>query len=67
MSKFQDSLNDGQHKLLSGISGAWQGTAKTWFEGEDPVDESPIAGTIRPILEGRFALHEYAGSTVKRL
>lgn len=59
MGKFEVSLNDGQHKLLSGISGQWQGTARTWFEGDDPVDESPIAGTIRSILEGRFALHEY--------
>ena len=62
MGKFQDSLNDGQHKLLTGILGQWQGTAKTWFEGDDPVDESPISGTIRSILEGRFALHEYNGT-----
>jgi hypothetical protein len=28
----------------------------------DPVDESTWKGTIRPILDGRFMLHEYEGS-----
>jgi hypothetical protein len=62
MGKFETSLQEGQHKLLGSITGHWQGTARTWFEGEDPVDESSISGSIRPILDGRFALHEYTGT-----
>src|SRR5687768_6019085 len=62
MGKFENSLIDGQHKMLSEILGDWEGTASTWFEPGDPVDQSPISGSIRPVLEGRFALHEYTGS-----
>lgn len=50
-----------QHGHLSELVGEWQGTARTWFEPGKPGDESPIAGTIRPILEGRFVVHEYRG------
>jgi len=35
---------------------------KTWFEPGVVADESPMSGTIRPILDGRFILHEYSGS-----
>ncbi|RYY26579.1 MAG: DUF1579 domain-containing protein [Chitinophagaceae bacterium] len=62
MGKFETSLAEGQHKLLTAISGRWEGIAKTWFEGDEPVDESAITGSIRPALDGRFALHEYSGA-----
>ncbi|RYF94051.1 MAG: DUF1579 domain-containing protein, partial [Chitinophagaceae bacterium] len=36
MAKFENSLTDGKHKLLSALSGDWEGTASTWFEPGDP-------------------------------
>lgn len=62
MGKFETSLQEGQHKLLSAITGQWQGKSRTWFDGRDPVDESSISGSIRPVLDGRFAVHEYNGT-----
>ena len=35
---------------------------KTWFEPNVVADESPMEGTIRAILDGRFVLHEYSSS-----
>lgn len=35
---------------------------KTWFEPGKLADESPVKGTIRPVLDGRFAVYEYDGS-----
>ncbi len=42
--------------------GEWEGTSKTWFEPGKIGDESPVKGTMRLILGGRFILHEYTGS-----
>lgn len=53
---------DGPHAFLNALVGAWQGTARTWFRPDELADESPIAGTIRPALGGRFVIHEYEGS-----
>jgi Protein of unknown function (DUF1579) len=47
---------------LSKLVGEWSGTARTWLEPGVVCDESQITGTIRPILDGRFVLHEYSGS-----
>lgn len=52
----------GPHHRLAQLVGAWAGTARTWFEPGVLADESPIEGTIRPALDGRFAIHEYRGS-----
>ncbi|WP_118975267.1 DUF1579 domain-containing protein [Taibaiella koreensis] len=60
--KFEASLEDGVHYQLSRMAGAWQGIARTWFEPDVVADESPVKGTIRPVLGGRFLLHEYEGS-----
>lgn len=49
-------------QYLEQLIGGWQGSAKTWFRPGELSDESPIRGTIRPILDGRFVLHEYKGS-----
>jgi len=40
-----------QHGHLFQLVGDWQGTARTWFEPGKIGDESPIAGSIRPILD----------------
>lgn len=60
--KLQESLSAGQHKYLQSFIGHWQGQTKTWFQPGDPVDVSPMEGTIRQLFDGRFLLHEYQGS-----
>jgi hypothetical protein len=61
-STLEQSLTAGPHQQLLQLAGEWQGTTRTWFEPGNPVDESPMAGTIRPLFDGRFVLHEYKGS-----
>lgn len=55
------SLESGAHKLLQMMTGHWEGITKTWFEPDLLADESPMKGTIRTILGGRFVMHEYKG------
>lgn len=61
-SKFEISKTEGVHKQLEALTGSWKGVTKTWFEPNVVADESPMQGTIRPTLGGRFLLHEYQGS-----
>lgn len=61
-SKFEISLESGVHEKLAKLVGNWEGTTKTWFEPDVLADESPMTGTFRPMLGGRFILHEYNGS-----
>lgn len=61
-SKFEQSLEDGAHCLLKGITGSWQGTAKTWFEKDVLVDEALSTAEITSILDGRFISYEYQSS-----
>ncbi|MCF2445694.1 DUF1579 domain-containing protein [Dyadobacter sp. CY345] len=61
-SKFEISLESGVHQQLMAFIGNWEGTTKTWFEPGIVADESPMKGSIRPILDGRFIVHEYWGS-----
>lgn len=61
-SKFEISLESGIHKELSALIGNWEGITKTWFEPDVIADESLMKGAIRPILGGRFVMHEYKGS-----
>lgn len=65
--KFAESKESGPHSRLSALAGDWSGMTKTWFEPGVIADESPMAGTIRPILDGRFMLHEYSGSLGEKL
>lgn len=51
-------LNDPMQSLV----GSWEGTCRTWFEPDALADESPVRGSIRPVLDGRFLRHEYEGS-----
>jgi hypothetical protein len=60
--RFEMSKNSGAHNRLHQLEGEWSGIAKTWFEPGEPVDASPVTGTIRPVLGGQFMLHEYKGS-----
>lgn len=58
------SLRDGAHALLARTVGRYEGTARTWFEPGVLADTSPVRGTIRALLDGRFVLHEYEGTLV---
>ena len=60
--KFEESLKSGAHSRLALLAGDWHGMTKTWFEPDQLADESPMTGSIRPVLAGRFMLHEYSGS-----
>ena len=60
--KFEDSKASGVHFQLSKLVGEWEGTTKLWFEPGKLADESPVHGTMRLVLDGRFILHEYKGS-----
>ncbi len=50
------------HNFLAQLAGNWTGTSKLWFEPDKLADESPVAGSIQIILEGRFALYLYQGT-----
>jgi len=58
----ETSKTAGVHFQLSRLKGEWAGTSKTWFEPDKVADESPVHGTMRLILDGRFIMHEYKGS-----
>lgn len=60
--KFKTSLESGNHSTLSRLEGNWEGTARVWFEPDKLADESPVEGTIKPILGGRFMQMEYLGA-----
>lgn len=47
---------------MKSLVGSWEGTCRTWFEPDSLADESPIRGSIRPVLDGRFLRHEYEGA-----
>jgi hypothetical protein len=58
----EQSKSSGAHYQLSRLAGEWEGTTKTWFDPAKLEDESGIRGTMRPILDGRFIMHEYKSS-----
>ena len=60
--KLEQSKTAGAHFELSRMVGTWKGTTKTWFDPAKLEDESPITGTMRLILDGRFIMHEYQSS-----
>jgi hypothetical protein len=59
---FEQSKASGAHFQLSKMVGEWKGTTKTWFDPAKLEDESPINGTMRFVLDGRFIIHEYNSS-----
>lgn len=60
--KFLTSKEAGVHNKLAQLAGNWAGTTQTWFEPGVLADESAMKGQIKPVLDGRFMLHEYSGS-----
>ncbi len=58
---FDESRSMGPHSELAKLVGDWHGPTTTWFEPGVIADRSPMTGTIRSILGGRFMLHEYSG------
>lgn len=62
--RLEISKKQGIHKQLSRLVGDWEGVTKVWFEPHTVADESPVHGSMRLILQGRFILHEYRGSFV---
>ncbi|MCY1042203.1 DUF1579 domain-containing protein [Corallococcus sp. bb12-1] len=58
----QSQSPGGPHHFLSRLVGGWEGVARTWFEPDKVEDESPITGTFRSVLDGRFVVHEYTSS-----
>lgn len=67
MGKFEDSLQPGgAHHFLARLAGEWAGLSRLWFESDKLADESPVAGSIRLVLGGRFALHEYENTIDQR-
>ncbi|KQS27784.1 DUF1579 domain-containing protein [Dyadobacter sp. Leaf189] len=61
-SKFEISLESGIHQHIHAMVGKWEGVTKTWFEPGVLADESPMSGSIQPILGGRFLLYQYEGT-----
>lgn len=57
--EFKASANNGWHAELAHIAGDWQGVTRTWFGPDQLANESEISASIRPLLSGRFFLHEY--------
>jgi len=60
--KFETSKSSGVHAQLARLEGSWEGMTRVWFEPDKVEDESPMKGTMRLVLGGRFILHEYQGS-----
>ena len=62
MSNLEASKATGIHQQLSRLAGNWQGHMKTWFGTDNLVNEALINGTIRPVAEGKYMMHEYKSS-----
>jgi hypothetical protein len=65
LSKLEQSKQPGgAHAFLASLEGEWEGMARTWFDAgqEAESDISPVKGSFRSILGGRFAMHEYTGT-----
>jgi len=52
-------LDDAPHRRLARMAGDWEGVYRLWFERDMLASEAPQRGSLRPILGGRFLLHEY--------
>ena len=62
MSEFETSKTTGMHNQLHRLTGNWQGLMKTWFGTDNLVNEATITGSIRPVLDGKYMMHEYKSS-----
>lgn len=50
------------HTALAAMAGDWEGRTQVWFEPGTVPDDSPVRGTVRSVLEGRFIVWDYVGS-----
>lgn len=62
MGKLETSKTSGPHRQLSKLQGNWQGSMKTWFEPDKVANDAPVTGTMRPIMDGKYIMHEYKSS-----
>lgn len=62
ITKFENSIEEGPHQQLNLMNGNWKGIVRTWFEPDKIANEAAIEGTIKPVLGGRFLMHEYTSS-----
>jgi hypothetical protein len=58
----QEMTKEAAAALLGSLTGAWEGTAKTWFEPGVLADTSPIHGRIRQPATASFIIYEYESS-----
>lgn len=62
MSEKAETPDNSMPSPLSQLAGSWQGQMKTWFGPDNLVNEATITGTLRPVLEGKYLMHEYKSS-----
>ena len=62
--KLTASKKDGAHALLARMAGAWEGTSKLWLDPDQAPEGTPIRGTLKPVLDGLFLVHEYDGTAM---
>ena len=55
---FEQSTGSPHHFLMQ-LAGGWAGTSRVWFEPDKLAGEAPLIGTIKLVLDGRFALFLY--------
>jgi Protein of unknown function (DUF1579) len=48
-----------QQDLLTALVGEWGGIYRLWLEPGVLRSESPARATIRPVLDGRYVVHDY--------
>ena len=60
--KLNKSLENGTHRFLNDLTGKYKGITNVWFEPGILADTSECSGEIRPVLDGKFVLHEYHAS-----
>jgi hypothetical protein len=48
-----------QQDLLTALVGEWDGVYRLWLEPGVLGSESPARATIRPVLDGRYVVHDY--------
>ena len=48
-----------QQELLTALVGEWDGVYRLWLQPGVLRSESPARATIRPVLGGRYVVHDY--------
>lgn len=57
--RFNTSLLHGAHARMARMAGEWSGSSSLWFEPGSTAIVSAQHGSLRPVLGGRYLLHEY--------